>query len=113
MLNEDIQSLYMIERRTILWKKEDDKAVIKEKQRFKESERIKSKAKSKKNMLDIIYQSIVFSEMSMAKSVSENIILMTFIIKIHEKYVTHAFILFNLLKTLIYDKYIKPRASFG
>lgn len=47
-LNEDIQNLYMIERRTILWKKEADKAVVKEKQRLKEIERIKSKGKSKK-----------------------------------------------------------------
>lgn len=50
-LNEDIQNLYMIERRTILWKKEADKAVVKEKQRLKEIERIKSKVK---NMLDKI-----------------------------------------------------------
>lgn len=47
-LNEDIQNLYMIERRTILWKKEADKAIIKEKQRLKELERIKGKGKSKK-----------------------------------------------------------------
>lgn len=38
----------MIERRTILWKKEADKTVVKEKQRLKEIERIKSKGKSKK-----------------------------------------------------------------
>lgn len=38
----------MIERRTILWKKEADKAVVKEKQRLKKIERIKSKGKSKK-----------------------------------------------------------------
>ena len=47
-LNEDIRNLYMIERRTILWKKEADKAIIKEKQRLKEIERIKGKGKSKK-----------------------------------------------------------------
>ena len=47
-LNEDIQNLYMIERRTFLWKKEADKAVIKEKQRLEEIERIKSKGKGKK-----------------------------------------------------------------
>ncbi len=46
-LNEDIQNLYMIERRTILWKKEADKAVIKEKQRLKELGQIKGKGKSK------------------------------------------------------------------
>ena len=44
-LNEDIQNLYMIERRTILWKKEADKAVIKEKQRLKEIEQSKGKSK--------------------------------------------------------------------
>ncbi len=38
----------MIERRTILWKKEVDKAIIKEKQRLKELEQIKGKGKSKK-----------------------------------------------------------------
>lgn len=47
-LNEDIQNLYMIERRTILWKKEADKAIIKEKQKLKEIEHIKSKGKGKK-----------------------------------------------------------------
>ena len=47
-LNEDIQNLYMIERRTILWKKEAEKAVVKERQRLKEIERIKSKGKGKK-----------------------------------------------------------------
>ena len=47
-LNEDIQNLYMIERRTILWRKEANKAVTKEKQRFEEIERSKSKGKSKK-----------------------------------------------------------------
>ena len=47
-LNEDIQNLYMIERRTILWKKEADKAITKEKQRLEEIERIKSKGKGKK-----------------------------------------------------------------
>lgn len=47
-LNEDIQNLYMIERRIILWKKEADKTIIKEKQRLKEIERIKGKGKSKK-----------------------------------------------------------------
>lgn len=47
-LNEDIQNLYMIERRTILWKKEADKVVAKEKQRLNEIERIKGKGKSKK-----------------------------------------------------------------
>ena len=47
-LNEDIQNLYMIERRTILWKKEADKAVVKERQRLEEVERIKSKGKGKK-----------------------------------------------------------------
>lgn len=48
-LNEDIQNLYMIERRTILWKKEAEKALIKEKQRLKELEqREKCKGKSKK-----------------------------------------------------------------
>ena len=36
------------ERRTILWKKEVDKAVVKERQRLKELERVKSKGKSKK-----------------------------------------------------------------
>ena len=38
----------MIERRIILWNKEADKAIIKEKQRLKEIERIKGKGKSKK-----------------------------------------------------------------
>ena len=38
----------MIERRTILWKKEADKAVVKERQRLEEVERIKSKGKGKK-----------------------------------------------------------------
>ncbi len=38
----------MIERRTILWKKEAEKAVIKEKQRLKEIEQIKGKGKGKK-----------------------------------------------------------------
>lgn len=47
-LNEDIQNLYMIERRTILWKKEAEKVVTKEKQRLKEIERVKGKGKSKK-----------------------------------------------------------------
>ena len=48
-LNEDIQNLYMIERRTILWKKEAEKVVNKEKQRLKETEeRKKCKGKSKK-----------------------------------------------------------------
>lgn len=47
-LNEDIQNLYMIERRTILWKKEADKAVVKERQRLEEIERSKGKGKSKK-----------------------------------------------------------------
>ena len=47
-LNEDIQNLYMIERRAILWKKETDKAVIKEKQRLKEIEGVKVKGKNKK-----------------------------------------------------------------
>ena len=47
-LNEDIQNLYMIERRTILWKKEAEKAITKEKQRLEEIERIKGKGKSKK-----------------------------------------------------------------
>ena len=47
-LNEDIQNLYMIERRTILWKKEADKAVAKERYRLEEIERIKSKGKGKK-----------------------------------------------------------------
>lgn len=47
-LNGDIQNLYMIERRTILWKKEADKAVAKEKQRLKELEQIKGKGKSKR-----------------------------------------------------------------
>ena len=52
-LNEDIQNLYMIEGRTILWKREADKAVVKERQRLEEIERIKSKGKGK-NMLDKI-----------------------------------------------------------
>jgi hypothetical protein len=47
-LNEDIQNLYMIERRTILWKKEVDKAVTKEKQRLKKIEQVKGKGKNKK-----------------------------------------------------------------
>ena len=47
-LNEVIQNLYMVERRTIFWKKEADKAVAKEKQRLNEIERIKGKGKSKK-----------------------------------------------------------------
>lgn len=47
-LNEDIQNLYMIERRTILWKKEAEKSVTKEKQKLKEIEQIKGKGKSKK-----------------------------------------------------------------
>lgn len=47
-LNENIQNLYMIERRTILWKKEAEKAITKEKQRLKELEQIKSKGKGKK-----------------------------------------------------------------
>lgn len=47
-LNEDIQNLYMIERRTILWKKEAEKAGNKEKQRLKEIEQSKDKGKSKK-----------------------------------------------------------------
>ena len=47
-LNEDIRNLYMIERRTILWKKEADKAVIKEKQRLEKIEQIKNKGKGKK-----------------------------------------------------------------
>lgn len=51
-LNEDIQNLYMIERRTILLKKEAEKAVNKEKQRLKELEQNKGKSK---NMLDKIY----------------------------------------------------------
>lgn len=38
----------MIERRTILWKKEADKAVVKERQRLEEIERSKGKGKSKK-----------------------------------------------------------------
>lgn len=38
----------MIERRTILWKKEANKAITKEKQRLEEIERIKSKEKGKK-----------------------------------------------------------------
>lgn len=38
----------MIERRTILWKKEAEKSVTKEKQRLKEIEQIKGKGKSKK-----------------------------------------------------------------
>ena len=46
-LNEEIQNLYMIER-TILWKKEAEKAVNKEKQRLKEIEQSKDKGKSKK-----------------------------------------------------------------
>lgn len=52
-LNENIQNLYMIERRTILWKKEADKTVVKERQRLEKIERIKSKGKGK-NMLDKI-----------------------------------------------------------
>ena len=52
-LNEDIQNLYMIERRTILWKKEAEKAIAKEKQRLKEIERIKGKGKSKKYVVTI------------------------------------------------------------
>lgn len=47
-LNEDIQNLYMIERRTILWKKEAEKAIVKEKQRLEEIERSKGKGKGKK-----------------------------------------------------------------
>lgn len=47
-LNKDIQNLYVIERRTILWKKEAEKSVTKEKQRLKEIEQIKGKGKSKK-----------------------------------------------------------------
>lgn len=47
-LNEDIQKLYMIERRTILWKKEADKTVTKERHRLEEIERSKIKGKSKK-----------------------------------------------------------------
>lgn len=43
----------MIERRTILWKKEADKAIVRERQRLEEIERIKSKGKSK-NTLDKI-----------------------------------------------------------
>lgn len=38
----------MIERRTILWKKEAEKASTKEKQRLEELEQSKSKGKSKK-----------------------------------------------------------------
>lgn len=38
----------MFEIRTILWKKEFDKAVVKERQRLKEIKQIKSKEKSKK-----------------------------------------------------------------
>ena len=47
-LNEDIQNLYMIERRTILWKKEAEKAIVRERQRLEEIMRIKSKGKGKK-----------------------------------------------------------------
>lgn len=47
-LNEDIQNLYSIERRTVLWKKEYDKAIDKERQRIREIEQIKGKGKSKK-----------------------------------------------------------------
>lgn len=47
-LNEDIQNLYMIERRTILLKKEADKAIVRERQRLEEIMRIKSKGKGKK-----------------------------------------------------------------
>ncbi len=36
----------MIERRTFLWKKEADKAAVKERQRLKEIEGIKGKGKS-------------------------------------------------------------------
>ena len=38
----------MTERRTILWKKETEKAVAKEKQKLKEIEQIKGKGNSKK-----------------------------------------------------------------
>lgn len=47
----------MIERRTILWKKETDKAGAKEKQRLKAIEQSKGKSK---NMLNKIFKSIVF-----------------------------------------------------
>lgn len=47
-LNEDIQNLYMIERRTILWKKEYEKAIIKEGQKIKENEIVNGKTKKKK-----------------------------------------------------------------
>lgn len=49
-LNEDIQNLYMIERRTILWKKEYEKAIDKERKKNKESEIVKGKTRKKKHV---------------------------------------------------------------
>lgn len=47
-LNEDIQNCFEIERRTILWQKEYDKAMIKEQERQKQNELEQNKKKSKK-----------------------------------------------------------------
>ena len=47
-LNTDIQNCYKIEKRTILWQKEYEKAMKKEQERQKQNELKQSKKKSRK-----------------------------------------------------------------
>ena len=47
-LNADIQNCYKIEKRTILWQQEYDKAMIKEQEQHKQNELKQSKKKSRK-----------------------------------------------------------------
>ena len=47
-LNDDIQNCYKIEKRTILWQQEYDKAMIKEQEQHKQNELKQSKKKSRK-----------------------------------------------------------------